>query len=105
MLHLGGHPPREEEELLEAARRLDGEYRFETFFQLSCQICPDVVQALNIIASLNPNVSHVAIDGALFKPESEARNVSAVPMVFLNGEPFGQGPIDLARIMAKLTEA
>lgn len=105
LLHLGGHPPREEEKLLEAVRNLDREYRFETYFQLSCQICPDVVQALNIMASLNPKVSHVAIDGVLFKPEAEARNVSAVPIIFLNGEPFGQGPMNLARIMAMLAEA
>ncbi|MEN9719292.1 MAG: hypothetical protein RIQ99_2170, partial [Pseudomonadota bacterium] len=88
--------------LLDAVRALDGEFRFETFFSLSCQNCPDVVQALNIMAALNPNVSHVAIDGALFQDEVERRQVMAVPMVFLNGEPFGQGRMDLAQIMAKL---
>ncbi len=102
LLHVGGHPPKEEQELLDAVKALDGEFRFETFFSLSCQNCPDVVQALNIMAALNPNVSHVAIDGALFQDEVERRQVMAVPMVFLNGEPFGQGRMDLAQIMAKL---
>ncbi len=106
LLHVGGHPPKEEEELLDAVRNLakddGGEYRFETFFSLSCQNCPDVVQALNIMAALNPNVSHVAIDGALFQDEAERREVMAVPMVFLNGEVFGQGRMDLAQIMARL---
>ncbi|MEN9682512.1 MAG: alkyl hydroperoxide reductase subunit [Pseudomonadota bacterium] len=102
LLHVGGHPPKEEADLLDAVRALDGEFRFETFFSLSCQNCPDVVQALNIMAALNPNVSHVAIDGALFQDEVERRQVMAVPMVFLNGEPFGQGRMDLAQIMAKL---
>ena len=102
LLHVGGHPPKEETDLLDAVRALEGEFRFETFFSLSCQNCPDVVQALNIMAALNPNVSHVAIDGALFQDEVERRQVMAVPMVFLNGEPFGQGRMDLAQIMAKL---
>ncbi|MFW2831373.1 alkyl hydroperoxide reductase subunit F [Sphingomonas sp. ID0503] len=102
LLHVGGHPPKEEAELLDSVRALEGEFRFETFFSLSCQNCPDVVQALNIMAALNPNVSHVAIDGALFQDEVEARKVMAVPMVFLNGEVFGQGRMDLAQIMAKL---
>lgn len=106
LLHVGGHPPKEDAELLDSVRALandDGsEYKFETFFSLTCQSCPDVVQALNIMAALNPNVSHTAIDGALFKDEVERREVMAVPAIFLNGQPFGQGRMDLAEIMAKL---
>ena len=102
LLHVGGHPPKEEAELLDAVRALEGDFTFETFFSLSCQNCPDVVQALNIMAALNPNVRHTAIDGALFQDEVERRKVMAVPMVFLNGEPFGQGRMDLAQIVAKL---
>ncbi|MCH7628671.1 MAG: alkyl hydroperoxide reductase subunit F [Proteobacteria bacterium] len=102
LLHVGGHPPKEEADLLDAVRALEGPLHFETFFSLTCQNCPDVVQALNIMAALNPNVTHVAIDGALFQDEVERRKVMAVPMVFLNGEVFGQGRMDLAQIMAKV---
>ncbi len=102
LLHMGGHPPKEEAELLDSVKALEGSFHFETFFSLSCQNCPDVVQAFNIMAALNPNVSHVAIDGALFREEVETRKVMAVPAVYLNGEPFGQGRMDLAQIMAKL---
>ncbi|WP_188237669.1 alkyl hydroperoxide reductase subunit F [Sphingopyxis sp. LK2115] len=102
LLHVGGHPPREDADLLDAVRALEGDFTFETFFSLSCQNCPDVVQALNIMAALNPNVRHTAIDGALFQDEVERRQVMAVPAVFLNGEPFGQGRMDLAQIVAKL---
>lgn len=102
LLHMGGHPPKEEAELLDSVTALEGSFHFETFFSLSCQNCPDVVQAFNIMAALNPNVSHVAIDGALFREEVETRKVMAVPAVYLNGEPFGQGRMDLAQIMAKL---
>ena len=102
LLHVGGHPPKEDAELLDQVRGLDGPLHFETFFSLTCQNCPDVVQALNIMAALNPNVSHVAIDGALFKDEVERRQIMAVPTVFLNGQPFGSGRMDLAQIVAQL---
>jgi alkyl hydroperoxide reductase subunit F len=102
LLHVGGHPPKEEAELLDTVRGLEGPLHFETFFSLTCQNCPDVVQALNIMAALNPAVTHVAIDGALFQDEVERRKIMAVPQVFLNGEPFGQGRMDLAQIVAKI---
>ena len=102
LLHVGGHPPKEEAELLEQVKGLTGSFHFETFYSLTCQNCPDVVQALNMMAALNPAIRHVAIDGALFQSEVDKRKVMAVPTVFLNGEPFGQGRMDLAQIVSKL---
>lgn len=102
LLHVGGHPPKEDADLLDAVRALKGDFAFETFFSLSCQNCPEVVQALNIMAALNPNIRHTAIDGGLFQDEVERRKVMAVPAIFLNGEPFAQGRMDLAQIVARL---
>ena len=102
LLQVGGHPSKEAEDLIEQVRMLDGEYRFETYFSLSCQNCPDVVQALNLASVLNPNIRHVAIDGALFQKEVEDRKVMAVPTIYLNGEVFGQGRMNLGEIVAKL---
>ena len=102
LLQVGGHPPKETQETIEAVKALPGPLRFETFFSITCQSCPDVVQALNLMAALNPNVQHVAIDGALFQDEVEARKVMAVPTVFLNGEPFDQGRMSLEQILAKI---
>src|SRR5690606_28116982 len=102
LLQVGGHPSKAAPELLEQVRNLEGEYRFETYYSLSCQNCPDVVQALNLAAVLNPNISHVAIDGALFQDEVESREVMSVPSVFLNGALFDQGRMSLEQIVAKL---
>jgi alkyl hydroperoxide reductase subunit F len=102
LLQVGGYPPKVEAELLDQVRQLDGDFHFETYFSLSCQNCPDVVQALNLMSVLNPRIRHVAIDGALFQGEVEARQVMAVPSMFLNGQPFGQGRMELAQILAKL---
>ncbi|WP_184015981.1 alkyl hydroperoxide reductase subunit F [Sphingobium boeckii] len=102
LLHVGGHPSKAAQDLIEQVRTLDGDYAFETYYSLSCQNCPDVVQALNLMSALNPRISHVAIDGALFQDEVNARKVMAVPTVFLNGEPFGQGRMELEQIVARI---
>jgi alkyl hydroperoxide reductase subunit F len=102
LLQVGGHPSKAAQDVIEAVKGLDGELHFETYFSLSCQNCPDVVQALNLMAVLNPRISHVAIDGALFKEEVDARQVLAVPTVYLNGELFGSGRMELEQIVAKL---
>ncbi|QLQ26352.1 MAG: alkyl hydroperoxide reductase subunit F [Dechloromonas sp.] len=102
MLQTGGHPPKVDAEVIEAIRALPGEFRFETYISLSCHNCPDVVQALNLMAVLNPGVSHVMIDGALFQAEVERLQIMAVPTVFLNGEEFGAGRMSIEEIVAKL---
>lgn len=102
LLQVGGHPSKAAQETLEQIRSLEGEYLFETYYSLSCQNCPDVVQALNLMAVLNPNIRHVAIDGALFQDEVEAREIMSVPTVFLNGEVFDQGRMSLEQIVAKI---
>jgi alkyl hydroperoxide reductase subunit F len=102
LLQAGGHPPKITPEAVEQINGLEGEYRFETFFSQSCQNCPEVVQALNAISVLNPRVRHTAIDGAAFPAEATAREVMAVPTIFLNGQPFGQGRMSIEEILAKI---
>jgi len=102
LLQVGGHPSKTAADVIEQVRNLDGEYKFETYFSLSCQNCPDVVQALNLMSVLNPNIQHVAIDGALYQDEVEARQVMSVPTVYLNGEVFDQGRMSLEQILAKI---
>ena len=102
LLQVGGHPVKVSDELAGTIAALDGEYRFEAYVSLSCQNCPDVVQALNSMSVINPRVRVTTIDGALFTGEVEARTVLAVPTVFLNGEPFETGRMSIEQIVAKL---
>ncbi|NMG27917.1 alkyl hydroperoxide reductase subunit F [Aromatoleum evansii] len=102
LLQVGGHPPKVEQEVIDQIRAIEGTYEFETFISLSCHNCPDVVQALNLMAVINPNIRHTMIDGALFQDEVNERQIMAVPTVFLNGQHFGQGRMELAEIVAKI---
>lgn len=102
LLQVGGHPPRADADTLEQIRALDGTYHFETYISLSCQNCPEVVQALNLLALYNPNITHVMIDGALFQEEVSEKQIMAVPTIFMNGAEFGQGRMNLEQILARL---
>jgi alkyl hydroperoxide reductase subunit F len=102
LLWTGGHPPKVEPEIIEQIKALDGDYRFEVYMSLSCHNCPDVVQALSLMAVLNPRIQTVVIDGGLYQDEVNARQIMAVPSVFLNGEVFGSGRMGVEEILAKL---
>ena len=102
LLQVGGHPSKLAEDVISQIQNLEGEFNFETYFSLSCQNCPDVVQALNLMAVLNPKIRHVAIDGALFQDEVETRQIMSVPSIYLNGELFGQGRMEVEQILAKI---
>ena len=102
LLQAGGHPPKVETEVIEQIQALDADLEFETYMSLTCHNCPDVVQALNLMAVLNPRVRHVALDGGLYPDEVAARQIMAVPSVFLNGQPFGSGRMELGEILAKV---
>ncbi|MGB0893305.1 MAG: alkyl hydroperoxide reductase subunit F [Parashewanella sp.] len=102
LLHSGGHPIKLDTDTIEQVKQLDGNYQFETFVSLSCQNCPEVVQALNMMAAINPNITNTMIDGALYQDEVDQRNIMAVPSVFLNGETFSQGRISLKDILSKV---
>lgn len=105
LLQVGGYPPKVEESVLQRIRALPGEYRFEIYVSLSCHNCPDVVQALNLMAVQNPRIQATMIDGALFQDEVNERRIMAVPTVFLNGTEFGQGRMTLEEILGKIDTA
>ncbi len=105
LLQTGGYPPKVDAAVVEQIRALDRELNFETVVSLSCHSCPDVVQALNLMAVLNPKIRHTMIDGAVFPQEVERRQVMGVPAVYLNGEHFSQGRLELPELLAKLDAA
>ena len=102
LLQIGGYPPKVEEAVLEQIRALDGDFEFEIYVSLTCHNCPDVVQALNLMAIQNPRIRTTMIEGGTFQEEVKERQVMAVPTVFLNGTEFGQGRMSLEEILAKI---
>jgi NADH-dependent peroxiredoxin subunit F len=102
LLQTGGHPPKVEQSVIDQIKGLPGSFNFETFISLSCHNCPDVVQALNLMAVLNPGITSTMIDGAMFQDVVNARQIMAVPTVYLNDAEFGAGRMLIEEILAKL---
>ncbi|MCI2949702.1 alkyl hydroperoxide reductase subunit F [Staphylococcus haemolyticus] len=100
ILQVSGRAPKEKQSIIDQIKGLEGKYNFETYVSLTCQKCPDVVQALNLMSVVNPNITHTMIDGSVFREESE--DIMAVPAVFLDGEEFGNGRTTISDILTKL---
>jgi alkyl hydroperoxide reductase subunit F len=102
LLQVGAYPPKVEQGTIDQIKALEGDFEFVTYISLTCQNCPDVVQALNLMSVLNPRIRHTMVDGSLFEQEVTDRKIMSVPTVYLNGEQFGQGRMDVEQILAKL---
>ncbi|MFW2072560.1 alkyl hydroperoxide reductase subunit F [Acinetobacter gerneri] len=102
LLQVSGYAPKVSDEILAQIKGLNLKANFDVFVSLSCHNCPDVVQALNLIAINNPETTATMIDGAFFQDEVEERKIMAVPMLFQDGEHVGQGRMTLEEIVAKL---
>ena len=105
LIQVSGRKPKIEDDLIERIKTIDKKLDFTSYINLSCHNCPDVVQALNIMAVLNPNISHTMVDGAHFKEEVEDKQIMAVPTVHLNGEEFGIGRMTIKQVLSKLGES
>lgn len=106
LLWTGGHPPKVEQDVIDSIKALTpadgGEFNFDVYMSLTCHNCPDVVQALSLMAIVNPQIKTTVIEGGAFQKEVTEREIMAVPMVFLNGTMFGSGHMTLEEIVAKL---
>lgn len=102
LLHTGGHPMKLEQEKIDQIASIEGEFHFETYVSLTCHNCPDVVQAMNMMAVINPNITHVMVEGGMYQDEIKAKEIMSVPTIYLNGEVFGAGRMELDEILVKI---
>lgn len=104
LLQVGGNPIKEEQDLIDQVAALDGDFEFTTYMSLTCQNCPTVVQALNAMSVINPRIKHTAVEGSLFQDEVNEKGIQAVPTVYLNGEEFASGRMDIQDFVARLDD-
>lgn len=102
LLHTGGHPMKLDQEKIDQIAAIEDKFHFETYVSLSCHNCPDVVQAMNMMAVINPNITHTMIEGGLYQDEIKAKDIMSVPTIYLNGEVFGAGRMELEEILVKI---
>ena len=93
-----------DEDICNRVKRLKGPIKLTTYVSLTCTNCPDVVQALNAMTTLNGNISHETVDGAINQEEVDALSVQAVPSVFADGKLLHVGRSDFGELLGKLEE-
>lgn len=105
LLQVSGRAPKVEQKIIDQIKAIKGKYHFETYINLTCHNCPEVVQALNLMSVLHPDITHTMVDGAAFQEEVQTKEIMAVPSVYLNGEFFSSGRMDVEEILAKLSDS
>ena len=91
-----------DESICNKVKALNGPVKLTTYVSLTCTNCPDVVQALNVMATLNPQITHEMVDGAINQEEVEAMKVQGVPSVFADGKLIHVGRGDFGELLGKL---
>lgn len=104
VLHSSGTPVKLDDGLINLVSRVQAPLKFEVYVSLSCHNCPDVVQAVNQFATINPNISSETIDGGIYPELIEEIGIQGVPAVYLNGEVFANGKVDTAHLLDKLMQ-
>jgi len=104
VLHSSGTALKLDESFKNIVANVKQELKFEVYMSLSCHNCPDVVQAVNQFATINPNITTETIDGGIYPELIEKNDIQGVPSVFLNGEVFANGKVDTAQLLDKLMQ-
>jgi len=104
ILHADGKGKLPDPALIDRIRRLRGPIRLRTFVSLSCENCPTVVQALNLMATVHGDFHHEMVDGEFATEEAQALKIQGVPAVVVGGTLLSSGKANLADLLAKLEE-
>mgnify|MGYP003159459466 CR=1 FL=1 len=91
-----------DEAVCNRVKALKGPVHLVTYVSLTCTNCPDVVQALNAMTTLNPSITHEMVDGALYQDEVDALKIQGVPSVFADGKLLHVGRGEFGELLAKL---
>ena len=102
LLQVSGRPPKVDEDIIERIKKIDKTINLETYVSLTCHNCPDVVQAFNIMAVLNPNITHTMIEGGMYQDEVKAKGIMSVPTVYKDQEEFTSGRATIEQLVEKL---
>jgi alkyl hydroperoxide reductase subunit F len=104
ILHADGKGKLPDAGVIERIRGLKGPIRVQTYISLTCENCPEVVQALNLMATLHPDFHHEMIDGGYAQDEVQALGIQGVPSVIQDGKLLHSGKVQLVDLLAKLEE-
>ena len=105
ILGLAGIGKKLEGEQLTKVQGISKQLNIETYISLSCTKCPEVIQALNLIAMNNENITASLVDGGVYPDEVKEKNIQGVPVVYINGEKASVGEKTIEELINIVTSA
>lgn len=102
ILYSDGKGKRPDDGIIARIRSLKGPVRLKTYISLTCENCPDVIQALNLMATLHDDFEHEMVDGAVATVEVDSLGIQGVPAVFADGKLIHSGKMQFPELLAKL---
>lgn len=102
ILHTDGKGKLPDSAILNRVKRIKGPVELKTYISLSCENCPEVVQALNLMCLYHPDFKHTMVDGGLVQDEVTSLGIQGVPSVMNNKKLISSGKTNLVELIAKL---
>lgn len=93
-----------DEFVVNRVKALRGPIHLTTYVSLTCTNCPDIVQALNVMATLNAEIYHEMVDGAINQEEVDALKLQGVPALFADGKLIHVGRGEFGELLSKLED-
>lgn len=93
-----------DQNFVQRIRSLKGAVRVRTYISLTCENCPDVVQALNLMSLIHPDFKHEMVDGGYFQNEISDLGIQGVPSVVVEGKLVHSGRISFLDLLKKMEE-
>ncbi len=104
IVHADGKGKLPDEGVIRRIQNLKGPINLKTYVSLTCENCPEVVQALNTMAILHNDFTHEMVDGAIFQDAIQALGIQGVPSVIDGEDLVSSGKTDLSGLLTKLEE-
>ncbi len=104
ILNASGQGKQPEDVLKQRILGIRGPVRIQTYISLTCENCPDVVQALNLMATIHPDFQHEMIDGVYAQDEIQKLGIQGVPSIVVNNQMIHSGRINLIDLISKLED-
>lgn len=91
-----------DEGLAKRISAIKGPIEIKTYVSLTCENCPNVVQALNQMALIHPEFNHTMIDGSYTQDEISKLGIQGVPSVVIQDQLIHSGKISFVDLLSKL---
>ncbi len=102
ILNADGKGKLPDEGIQQRIKSLKGPIRLTSYVSVSCVNCPDVVQALNLMALIHSDFKHEMVEGTHFQSEISERKIQGVPAVFAGETLLHAGKAGLIDLLDKL---